>query len=811
MPAARRTTHDTEAITMQIGGIDADTIVTQLMQVERLPLNALQARRDASKTAAEAINKIRSSLDAFRLASARLGELANFDRFKATASNPDSVSAVVSGTANIGTLTFSVDRLALAHGLRSVGSVATDSTTATSQAYVSIAAGTRSIGVDTVRAGAGLTAGTLSMKVTQASAGATTSGVALATSTVVDGTNNSFQIEIDGVAHAVTLASGTYDRAALVDAAQTALDTAGVGVTAGLDGSGALQLTSVREGSSTSLRVVSGTALSDLGLSAMTTASTGTDGVVDIAGNLTTVTSAQSGQAVALGTGSGTLDVVLSGGLRVGASTVTTVSTGSRSLADVVAAVNGANAGVSAAAVKVGTGAWRLQLTSRTTGDQGRIALDDAVFDGLGGLVESSAAQNAAITIGSGPGAYSVESSSNTFTDVLAGVSLVAKTVSATPVTVDVSRNDDAVAGDIAKMVGAANTLLAEIKVQMRFDPATGAAGALVGNSAVRRLAEDVRAALGGQVAGLGGTPTKGLASSIGIQLGRDGSFTFDQAKFMSAVTADPSAVARLFSRGGTSTGDATFATATAETAHGTYAVNVTTAAAQATTGTLFSGGAASSSRLGFRVGSTTATVDITGGQTAAQVIESLNNSFAGAGLDLTAEVDGTGLRVRANGWGAAGDFELNDDLLGIGVWNPLVGADVQGTINGVSANGSGRRLTLSALVGDRAAGLSIDVTGGLTGAVGSVTYEPGIGARVVEVATALTRDETGVLTSAKDGADRRTKAFTDQMTRLEDRLTIREANMRRQWANLQTLLANLQNQGSWVSSQLASLPTIGR
>ena len=793
---------------MEFAGIDPDTIVTQLMAIERRPLTALQTRKAAATSAGDAITKIRSNLDAFRLAAAKLADVSNFDRFKAAVSHSDIAAATVSGTASAGSLTFTVDRLAQAHGLRSVGTVASDATTITSAALLSLATGTRSIGIDTVRAGAGLAAGSNTITVTQASAGATTTGAVLAASTAITGANNTFDLTANGTARTVTLATGTYDRTQLAAAVQSALDASGGGVTATVDGAGALRLATTREGSMATMQITGGAALTDLGLAVQGTAATGTDGVIDVGGTLTTVTDANAGQAVAVATAAGTIDVTLSGGLRLGSSTVKTVSTGTRSLADVASAINGANAGVSAAAVKVGDNAWRLQLTSRSTGEQGRLAVDTSVLSGLGGMIESSAAQNARITIGSGPGAYQVEASSNTFSDVLSGVSITAKSVSATAVSVDVSRNDDALATDVANLVGAANTLLADIKVQTRYEPTTKTSGTLAGNATIRRLADQIRESLGGQVAGLTGTATNGLASAVGIQFTKDGSFTFDKSKFLTTVAADPSAVARVFARGGVATGSVSFATGTPETVSGTYDVEVTTAAAQATSAALFAGGAAASGRVGVRVGSTTTTIDVTAGQSASQIISALNDQFTTSGLDLVAEADGTGLRIRANDWGTAGNFEVNTDLLGAGAWDASVGTDIQGTINGVAAIGTGRRLQVAPATENTAAGLSVDVAGGVAGSVGTITYRPGFAARVVEMATAVTKDETGVLDSAKDATDRRIKNFTEQMARLEDRLTVRELNMRRQYSNLQTLLGGLQSQSTWLSSQISSLPS---
>ena len=89
---------------------------------------------------------------------------------------------------------------------------------------------------------------------------------------------------------------------------------------------------------------------------------------------------------------------------------------------------------------------------------------------------------------------------------------------------------------------------------------------------------------------------------------------------------------------------------------------------------------------------------------------------------------------------------------------------------------------------------------------VTTVDYRPGAAARVVELATALTRPDNGALTTAKQSFEGRVTAFNEQIDRLEDRLAIRELNFRRQYSNLQTLISGLQTQGNWLSGQLANL-----
>ncbi len=788
---------------MEIAGIDAEQIVTSLMQIEQRPLLVLQARQSAARTALDAIGTVRSRVDAFRLAAARLADVGAFDRYAATVSDASVVTASVSGTASPASLTFSVDQLARAHGLRSVGTVASASIPVTSESTLAVAAGTRPLGIGAVRAGAGLGVSSFALSVNQASAGATTAGsTSLAASTVIDGSNDSLDVTINGVSRTLTIAAGVYGAPGLRQAVQAAIDATGGGATAALDAADRLSLTTVREGTAADIQVTGGSALAALGHAGDASAHTGTDAVIDIGGTLTTVTQAESGQTVAVDTGAGTLDIVLSGGLRVGDADIEVVSTGDRSLQAVAAAINGAGAGVSAAAVRVDDFNWRLQLSASATGLDAAIAIDSAVFDGIGGMIESSAPQDARIRIGEGAGAYDVEASGNTFTDVLPGVTLTAVATSPSPVTIDVRRDDETIASDVAKLVSAANDLLAEIKVQTRYDVDTRTSGALAGNGTIRRLADQVRRALGAQVVGVAGV----LPSSAGIQTTREGSFTFDKATFLSAVADDPAIIERLFGRGGTSSGDAVFASAGPGTAAGAYGVDVTTAATRAESGQLFDGGAAANARVGVRIGAVTATYDVTAGQTATQIIDGLNASIAAAGLDLVVAADGGGLNIRADAWGSGGDFELNTDLAGAGAWVAHAGADVEGTIDGVAAAGVGRRLSLGALEDTPAAGLVVEVAPGVIGPLNAVEYQPGLAARVVELATALTEDETGALTSASEFADRRVEDFNDQIARFEDRLFIREANLRRQWSNLQTLLGGLQNQGDWISGQLATL-----
>ena len=275
---------------------------------------------------------------------------------------------------------------------------------------------------------------------------------------------------------------------------------------------------------------------------------------------------------------------------------------------------------------------------------------------------------------------------------------------------------------------------------------------------------------------------------------------------FITALTANPGGVERLFGRGGTSTGPATFAAATDVTIAGTYDGRrhhrCVTRRRPARSSSV---GRPRGQTIGVRVGAVTATFAAAPGATAADIVAGLNEALASSGLKINAEATaGGGVSLTAVGYGAAGSFETNLDVGAAGPWEANAGTDVAGTIDGKTAIGAGQRLRLLDTDTSPARGLGIDVAEGVVGTLPDVTYEPGIAARLVSLAVART-GEHGALTSSKTTYDSRIKSFTEQIERFESRLVAREANMRRQWTAVQTLLSSLQNQGDWLSSQAAA------
>jgi flagellar hook-associated protein 2 len=72
-------------------------------------------------------------------------------------------------------------------------------------------------------------------------------------------------------------------------------------------------------------------------------------------------------------------------------------------------------------------------------------------------------------------------------------------------------------------------------------------------------------------------------------------------------------------------------------------------------------------------------------------------------------------------------------------------------------------------------------------------------------MATTLTGTNGGLTTSAST-YDSRITAYNKQIDDFETRMIAKETQYRRQWTAVQQSLASLQNQGSWLSSQVNGL-----
>jgi len=333
----------------------------------------------------------------------------------------------------------------------------------------------------------------------------------------------------------VTLTQGVYTPAQL--AAEVGRASGGT-LAGSLDASGKLIVTTAREGSTASLRLAA--ANNTLGLTD-TTRYTGTDAHVQLDGvDQPPVTDLGPGDALTLtGANGDTVQATLSGGLRLGTASTTSVTVAAgATLGDVAKAISASTAGVNATAVGVSSSAYRLQLTSATTGSASDVTVSGGgLGTALGSMQVLNAGTDTVLRVGTGPGAFNVSSSTNTVTGLLPGVTLTAlKADPSTQVAVDVTSDSNGIADKMAALVSAANAALAYIDKQSAYDADAKSGGPLLGDSMARDLRQQVTDAVIGTSAN--------VPALSGISVSRDGTVAFDKTAFLAAYTKDPSGVA---------------------------------------------------------------------------------------------------------------------------------------------------------------------------------------------------------------------------------------------------------------------------
>jgi flagellar hook-associated protein 2 len=809
----------TSSVSGLASGLDTASIIQQLMSIEQQPQNALKAKKDSDSTTLAVYQQLNTLFANVSTAATGLTSVTDWKAMAATSSSAN-VTASATSAASAGALSFTVQQLARAGSVASTGTVASTAQIVAS-GPVLVSKGADVLGFSNLAAGPGLTLGTHTFEVTQATSGASQTATTALSGSTTFAAPATLDVTVNGTAKEYTIAAGTYTNAQLATAVQNA---SGGDLTAAVGGDGRLALTTTHEGSTASLAVTGGTAAAALGLDTTTAATTGTDGAVSVDGGPTVaVTSAGPGAAQSFAGPNGTLQATMSGGLRVGSSNLYNVDSGNGSLAALAGAISVAGAGsVSAAAVNVGNGAYRLQLSSTTTGAGSNISVDTTnLTGGMASYATVQSGRDAVIQIGEGAGAYQVSSSSDSVAGVLPGVTLQLNQADpGTVVTVSVAADGDTLATNVANLIDAANQAVTFINQESQYDPTTKQAGLLLSDGMARTLEDQVYSAVSDAVAG-----TKlGSPEAVGISVAKDGTIAFDKSAFLTAFAADPAGVASLFRAGGTATtSQVSFLSASDNTRPGTYAVNVTQAATQGEAdGTALSGaGIAAAEQIDVRVGGpsgTTASYSAAAGASLDTIATGLNAAFAEKGLALAAQVQAGKLVIRTSGYGSGANFELRSSTVGAagdqtglataaGDWELHAGLDVAGTINGVTANGNGQ--TLIAPPGDKTlAGLALTISGTTTGDLGTFTFNPGAAQRLATVASRATDFTDGSITSAINSTQDEMRDLDGQISDWDTRLADKQDLLQQQFSNLETALGQLKNQGNWLTGQLASLPT---
>jgi flagellar hook-associated protein 2 len=242
------------------------------------------------------------------------------------------------------------------------------------------------------------------------------------------------------------------------------------------------------------------------------------------------------------------------GSLQIGGATVTVAGDVTlQGLADAINATDGI--GVQAAVVRTSPASYRLALTSKLTGAAEAFTVQSSLADGPGGpfrfpdaddngIAGDSPADNAlsasdaSLSVNNIP----VTSSSNTFADVIPGLTLTAyaKDPAAT-IGIDVASDSSALSSKLQKFVTAYNDL-AKFVGDQRAAAANGDSKSIGRNPLLRQISSGLRSAL----LGAHGTGEFSRLSQIGVTFTHSGTMELDQGLLASALASKPDDVRAL-------------------------------------------------------------------------------------------------------------------------------------------------------------------------------------------------------------------------------------------------------------------------
>jgi flagellar hook-associated protein 2 len=498
-------------------------------------------------------------------------------------------------------------------------------------------------------------------------------------------------------------------------------------------------------------------------------------------------------------------------------------------------AINKANVGVTATIVSDGSATPNhLVLTSTKTGAASsmKIAVSGSPADtdianllghdpaGVQNLTQNAAAQSTLLSVNG----IAVASENNNIAEAIQGVTLTIGTVG--KATLTVAQDSTAVKSGVTLFVKAYNELNKSIKEVSGYDPASKKGGALLGDSTVQTLQAQLRKQLTQGITGLTGEFNS--LSQVGISFQKDGTLALDASKLDKAVKNNFTDVAALFAAVGKASDSlVSFQTSTAATKPGDYALELSALASQ---GSITSAGVlppsttiaaattwnVSLNQTDPETGSRTASFSLAAGSyTPAQLATLFQSAINGAGtfaaneLAVNATVDGAGkLNIVSAKYGSVSKISLSSssgttfaDIFGAAAAQD--GVDIAGTIGGSAATGSGQVLTGS--IGSPAEGMKVEVTGGATGARGTVGFSQGYAYQLNNLTT-LFLGAKGLIAGKTDGIGASIKDIAKQKEAFGLRLGDIEKRYRAQYTALDVSISSMSATSSFLSQQLASM-----
>ena len=232
------------------------------------------------------------------------------------------------------------------------------------------------------------------------------------------------------------------------------------------------------------------------------------------------------------------------------------VDSSNNTLSGIAQAINAKATGVTANVITGSDGTATLVLKGKTgaansftlasaddgtaTQPTGGTSLSALSYDGTAasGLTQTQAAQDASVTVDG----VTVTRDSNTFNDVIPGVSMTLSKIGTVNLTS--TRPNSAITEAVTDFVTAYNQLLSELNTDTAAATGSGSAGPLQGNSALRQLKTQLSQLT---TTPLNATGTIRTLAELGVSTAQDGTLSVNSATLTSMLTKYPDDVEAMF------------------------------------------------------------------------------------------------------------------------------------------------------------------------------------------------------------------------------------------------------------------------
>ena len=518
--------------------------------------------------------------------------------------------------------------------------------------------------------------------------------------------------------------------------------------------------------------------------------------------------------------GTGTLSINAGGNDPV----TVTINSSNNTLKGVRDAINNANAGITATIINDGSATpYRLLITAKETGTANSFAITDSLSGGQAlNLTQAQAASDAQFAVNG----VNITKSSNTVSDVISGVTFTLKNLTASPITLNVDKDVDAMVKAFNEFISSFNEVNSYINGQFTYNSTAKQAGILAGDSTLRRIQSTLQNDIIQSVSNK--FTSYNVASQVGLTFNRDGSLSLNESKFRSALSSNFTAVAALFLGDGTPSGGitvndsrVTYSAKTSATQVGSYSIQVDALAQQAlAVGSQQVITLLSDETLTITSGAGSAFVTLLEGDSLSTALSKINSALAAQGMEIAATDDGTGrIRLASNDYGSAQTFSVVSDGDGSAGTtgfdtSPVVatGVDITGTIGGHAALGNG--LTLTGAAGQPEEGLSLSISQTTTGSYGSVILasatEGTEGASILmnlqSLLDGITDPLSGPIHNSTDSLNQSIRSLNDQIAAYQDRLEVRRTMLTAEFQKADEALRLLSVAQSSLSNQLDSM-----